>query len=367
MVTSQEPRLPCRIRLVDGRWFLGELPVARHRAIQLGMLHADSEGLVELAAGLRRDGDLRISTRTRPDHFLPGGGAGSEGWLEALLSLADRHARRGEEVFFAPAVRSQARGDKRAVSHPRALWVDVDRPGQLHRLWALLAERPCHLLVETAGSGGVHCYWRLDKPLAARQIVESTGELLEPIEQAHLRLIHHLGVDAAGKPDVADYACRERSRILRLAGTVNTKSGKHARIIDADFELPPYPIAQLVGDLPDPAAGRPLRQGTARRRVAHEDPYKRIPPPEYFELLAGIEVPVRGGLLRCPAHQDENPSCSVGADATRGWCCFSSRCGARGAIYDLASVLLGGPWGHDLRGEEFKRAQAYVHDVFGEL
>ena len=41
-------------------------------------------------------------------------------------------------------------------------------------------------------------------------------------------------------------------------------------------------------------------------------------------------------------------------------------CGARGAIYDLASVLLGGPWGHELRGEVFKRACAYVADVFGE-
>ena len=42
-------------------------------------------------------------------------------------------------------------------------------------------------------------------------------------------------------------------------------------------------------------------------------------------------------------------------------------CGARGAIYDLASVLLGGPWGPQLRGEAFKRARAYVTDVFGEL
>ena len=41
-------------------------------------------------------------------------------------------------------------------------------------------------------------------------------------------------------------------------------------------------------------------------------------------------------------------------------------CGARGAIYDLASVLLGGPWGRELRGEAFKRARARVADVFGE-
>jgi hypothetical protein len=30
-------------------------------------------------------------------------------------------------------------------------------------------------------------------------------------------------------------------------------------------------------------------------------------------------------------------------------------------------VLLGGPYGHDLRGEHFKRARAYVTDIFGDL
>jgi hypothetical protein len=30
-------------------------------------------------------------------------------------------------------------------------------------------------------------------------------------------------------------------------------------------------------------------------------------------------------------------------------------------------VLLGGPWGRELRGEAFKRAKAYVADVFGDL
>jgi hypothetical protein len=140
--------------------------------------------------------------------------------------------------------------------------------------------------------------------------------------------------------------------------------GEHPRIVEADFALAPYPIAELVGDLPDPAtnvAPRPRRKGQSG------DPYKRISPPEYFERLAGILVP-RDGLVSCPApgHQDRNPSCSVGTSADQGWCCHSGSCGARGAIYDLASVLLGGPWGHELRGEAFKRARAYVADVLGD-
>ena len=32
----------------------------------------------------------------------------------------------------------------------------------------------------------------------------------------------------------------------------------------------------------------------------------------------------------------------------------------------LVRLLLGGPWGRELRGQAFKRAHAYVADVFGE-
>lgn len=141
--------LRCRIRLADGRVFSGPLAPERHRALQLGVLHEQSGGLVELAAGARRDGRLQITTRRRADHFLPGGVAGGRSWLKALLELAARHADRGEEVFVASAVRSAARGDKHAISETRWLWIDVDQPGKLHVLWAFLAERPCHLLVET--------------------------------------------------------------------------------------------------------------------------------------------------------------------------------------------------------------------------
>jgi hypothetical protein len=357
--------LRCRVRLADGRLFTGPLAPERHRALQLGLLHEHTDGLVELAAGSRRDGRLQINTRRRADHFLAGGQTGGEPWLRALLGLAAHHADRGEEVFLAPAVRSGPRGEKQAVSETHWLWVDVDQPGQLHALWAFLAERPCHLLIESGGSGGAHAYWRLAEPLQATRVIEGTGELIEPIERAHLRIIHHLGVGADGKPNVADPACAERSRVMRLAGSINGKTGAYARIVEADFGLPPYPLAQLVGDLPDPT---PQAAPRARRAGASTDPYKRISPPEYFEKLAGIVVP-RDGLVSCPAsgHTDRHPSCSVGTHASQGWCCHSGSCGARGAIYDLASVLLGGPWGHELRGEAFKRARAYVADVFGEL
>jgi hypothetical protein len=338
------------------------------------MLHADSAGLVELAAGRRENGRLRIITRprpprTRPDHFLPGGASGKADWLEALLALADRYAKRGDEVFFAPAVRREPRPDKHAVDRTHTLWVDVDRPEQLPRLWAFLAERPCHLLAASGGSGGAHAYWRLREPLDAARLLEPTGELVEPIERAHLRIVHHLGVDENGKPNVGDTQCAERSRLMRLVGTINNKTGQHARILEADFALPSYDVRELVGDLPDPVPQRaaPVTRPADSLQSDHPDPYKAIPPPVYFAQLAGIDVPAGGGLVSCPAHDDRDPSCSVGAGPEQGWRCHADRCGARGAIYDLASVVLGGPTGQELRGEEFKRAKAYVQDAFGDL
>ena len=70
--------LRCRVRLADGRVFCGELPAWRHRALQLGMLHAESEGLVELTPGTRPPGGkVKINRRTDARHYLPGGAGGN--------------------------------------------------------------------------------------------------------------------------------------------------------------------------------------------------------------------------------------------------------------------------------------------------
>ena len=130
------------------------------------------------------DGELRLDRRARPEHFLPGGAAGDPGWLAALLAhaAADRRrrlrapARRRRRARRGVRRRRPAhapRGDKDAVAATRFLWVDVDRPGRLHALWALLAERPCHLLIESGGSGGVHAYWKLAEPLPATRIART--------------------------------------------------------------------------------------------------------------------------------------------------------------------------------------------------
>ena len=261
------------------------------------------------------------------------------------------------------APRTRAAGGKDAVHATRWLWIDLDHPDRLDGLWAFLAERPCQLLIASGSPGHVHAYWKLDRPLPARHTTPS-GTETEPIERAHDRIIHALGTGPDGRPDVADPACRERARLMRLAGTTNHKSGTAARIVEADLALPAYPLAELVGDLPDPPTSPPAQKRRATRPTA--DPYKLITPPEYFHRLAGITVP-RGGDVSCPvpAHRDTHPSCSVGARPEQGWRCHAASCGARGAIYDLASVIDGGPWGPALRGDAFTRARARVVATFG--
>ena len=118
-----------------------ELPVERHRRIHLDLLHADSDGYVEIAAGPRIDGRLRVTTRRDPGHFVPGGASGDPGWLDHLAGLADRHAELGEEVFVAPAVRDGRGASKEHVSHTHWLWIDVDGRGRLPAVRAFAASQ----------------------------------------------------------------------------------------------------------------------------------------------------------------------------------------------------------------------------------
>ena len=266
-------------------------------------------------------------------------------------------------MFLAPAVRAQPRGDKHAVSETRFLWVDVDRPDGLPALWAFLAERPCHLLVESS-AGHAHAYWKLDRPLPATRVIESTGELVEPIERAHLRLIHHLGTGADGKPNVADPACAERSRVMRLAGSVNGKTGAHARILEADLALPAYPIGQLVGDLPDPipaiAAARP-------QRGRQPGPVQADRPARVLRATRRDRRSARRARA-LPRARGPDPVL-LGRDGCKpGVALPRRRRAGRGARSTTSPrCCSAGPWGPQLRGEAFKRARAYVVDVFGEL
>jgi len=351
--------LPCTVRRPDGTVFEGELPAERHQRIQIGMLHRDSAGLIEVGHGYRPPGGkTRWASRRRDDVYHPGGAAGGADWLDRVIAhVAQLTSRPRVEVAIVPSVRSEPRAQKDAVSYSRYLWVDVDDPAVLPRLHAFLAEHPAHLRVESAGSGGEHAYWRLSRPLPAVIPDPHSGERYEWIERANKRLIHHLGG--------ADRACADRSRLMRLAGTTNYKRGLSARVISADFALPGYSLRTLVGALPDMPGTPPTTAQVHVPMGGDRDPYKRIPAVDYFHRMTGQE-PDAGGFVRCPMpdHEDRNPSCSVRGPNAYTWKCHV--CDVGGTIYDLASALLGGPVGRGaLRDAAFIAAREHVVACFG--
>ena len=286
--------------------FSGELPPARHRALQLGMLHADTRELVELTpARARPTASCDSTAAAGPSTTCPAAPAATDGWLEALLGHAERivtgaYARElfdgapREEAFVGVAPRTQRRGSKDAVAR-LAVSVGRRRPA-----------RPAAGAVGVPGRAAVPSADRVRRLRRRARLLEAHRARCprrsrcasEPIERANARIIHALGVDADGRPTVADPQCRERARVMRLAGTVNYKTGAYARVVEADLQLPGYRLEELIGDLAGPrAAARQAPRPAGLRRSA--DPYKRIPPPEYFQRLAGITVP-RGGLVSLP-------------------------------------------------------------------
>ena len=361
---ASERSLSVRVRVADGRNTIVELPPARHRALHLGLLHQGTADLIELAGGRRSSERFHIqrkpADRANPDgaRFVPAG-AHPDSHGGAWLGVALRHVadmdRCGLEVFVGPTGRSRAAGSKDVVDCSRHLWVDVDTPDELWRLWRYCEAYPPHLVVSTGGSGGVHAYWALAEPLPARTINTNTGEVVEWVERANRRLAHALA---------GDRRATDRSRLLRIAGTTNYKTGLRARIAHIDFHHPPYNVGDLVGALPDPPGKTSARMAGQEPRPPVDDPYLAIAPPDYFGVLAGIEVP-RHGFVSCPRpdHEDRHPSCKVWPSAEQGWCCFA--CGVGGTVYDLAAAVEGRPSGVQLRGEDFKRARARVVDAYG--
>ena len=392
--------LPITHRLPEGL-VQDALPPERHQELHLRMLHCRTRGLVEIAAGRRdADGELHIYTRKHRDHFLPGGGSGDPMWLEHLLRVVSDHLEQGDEVFVGPAAHVVASANKEDIHWSEWAWLDIDGSEHLGRVEALLHRKPAKARIYSAGSGGEHLYWPLRRPLPARTVtvdgrtivnpVEVTEPTEEPgrtrlvgyrdtstsqlvtgvpavhwIEKANLRLIHSLGLTSSDGRQVyvADVKCRNRSRLMRLAGTVHGTTGEYARISYLDHRLPSYDPGVLLGDLPDPSTKRRPRRPGLRRFAP--DPYLQIPADEYFQRLARIELPARGNIS-CPSstHPDVKPSCSV---TDYVWYCHG--CGASGTIYDLASLLDGGPTGDVLAASEpeFQRAKQLVREAFGEL
>lgn len=401
---SVETRLPITVRRRDGSIEEHTVAPRVHRELHLRRLHGHTRGLVEIAAGFREnDGELVIYTRKRADHFLPGGGSGDRDWLERLLAVVDVHVERGEEVFVGPATHACPSADREDILFSNWAWVDMDGPEHLGRLDALLVKKPAAMRVISGGSGGEHAYWPLSRPLPARTITVgqrtivnpreltkptatggtrpvgyrdiATGQVIsgvrpvEWIERSNLRLIHSLGRRFGGKGQhyAADLKCRNRSRLLRLAGTVHGETGEYARLSWLDIGLPAYDPQILFGDLEDPVKRSPGRRRSSRLLRFAPEPLKLIPADVYFWRLAGIELPARGNIsCPSPSHPDRHPSCHV---SDYVFYCHADHCPVQGTVIDLQSLMEGGPTGDDLAHdkEAFLRAKRNAMEALGVL
>ena len=255
------------------------------------------------------------------------------------------------------------RGDKHAVSETRFLWVDVDRPDGLPALWAFLAERPCHLLVESS-AGHAHAYWKLDRPLPATR-----GD----------RVDRRAGRADRARAPAADPPPRHRrgrQAERRRPGVRGALEGdaprrqrqRQDRRARADPRGRPR-----AARLPDPAArrrpARPGRTAPPRARARGRRARTRTSGSARASTSSGSPGSSSRATGSCAARAARGPDpVLLGRDGREPGVALPRRrrAGRAGAIYDLASVLLGGPWGPQLRGEAFKRARAYVIDAFGE-
>lgn len=332
-----------RLVYADGAERAEALAPDQEVALYARCLHEGRPGLVEVVAGRRlADGSLRMRRRRERERFPAAGDQA------ALVRLVRRHREAGEEVFCTPLTRRLPRpGREGQVLAGALVWIDIDEPEELWRLRAF-RHRP-HLVVYS-GSGGAHAYWRL-----ARPAIPAT------LEAANRKLAGHLG---------GDLACCDRARVMRVPGSMNWKAGRACRLAFLDLARPGTALAELVRGLEDPDPPPPPPDPETLRRWAKRnalDDARRVPPPVYFRLLAGVEVPARGGDVRCPLpdHHERNPSCRVYSNPERGWVCFGCRRG--GSIYDLASLLGHGPGGRRgaLHGEEFRRVRRHVRELLG--
>jgi hypothetical protein len=325
---------PSRLTFRDGQERCEPLSPDAQAAVFARTVHDGRGGLVEVAAA-KRSGRGRLifaSRRQDPADYLSAGDVG------AFVTRVRHHREAGREVFAGPLSRSRPEPTNAAVDGGRVLWVDLDDVDQEADLAWVDVLRP-HLLV--ASGGGLHAYWLTGCRLSGAEV-----------ESGNRRLATHLS---------GDMAVANRARIMRVPGTVNNKRGRVCRIVRLDLTRPAVHYQRLAARLPDPKPRRRSRPRSERGRGGADDPALGLSPAEYFAALCGVEPDARG-YVHCPLpdHDERTASCRLYADH---WWCFG--CERGGGIYDLASLLEGGPWGTDLRGEAFRDARERVGEMGG--
>jgi RepB DNA-primase from phage plasmid len=141
--------------------------------------------------------------------------------------------------------------------------------------------------------GSHHAYWLLDEPIP-----------IETLEGVNRQLAARLG---------ADEHATDASRILRLPGTLNHKTDPATEVTLQRLTGERYPLERLTAALAISKAVVPLPLPSF---VGAVTPLNPVDPSEpVANVLARLDAARRGTsgwTARCPAHDDERPSLSIG-------------------------------------------------------
>lgn len=198
----------------------------------------------------------RIEVRHRP--------ASPDGRMRRAFLVDAREAARlavrlgaENDVYVGVAARRGEDGTKKGVCRAPALWADLDakdghtREGRLAQLDGL----PCRPSMVVGSGSGFHAYWLLEEP----------AESPEEMDRAELAMrLLAAGLDSDPVHD--------RSRILRVPGTYNHKTGEPRPVTLEVFEPGrQYALARLqemVESLPGADAGSTDTGGVVREVLA---------------------------------------------------------------------------------------------------
>lgn len=138
------------------------------------------------------------------------------------------------DVYFGVYPRTRSAGTADAVA-PEVTWLYSDLDGSERPMPQALAPT---IVVDSGTAGHKHCYWRLRQPVGVAEA-----------EAANKALARALG---------GDLNATDRARVLRLPGTVNSKTNREAAVThydpDATYELADFASLMSADILTSPSA-----------------------------------------------------------------------------------------------------------------
>jgi hypothetical protein len=179
---------------------------------------------------------------------------------EAVWEIVQRRHRGAQAyVRVCPTHRARAVGRGPAADSlaAPALWLDVDCAGGQHKAIDLPTRReagqivravlPPSLIIESGG--GVHCYYGLTEPLA----LSRAGGPIDPESARVLDRWADMWAKAfsASGFTVDAGVSRDPARVLRIAGTTNTKGGSPLPVYVREVRRLQYSVGEILSLCPD--------------------------------------------------------------------------------------------------------------------